>query len=66
VLNNLAQIYEVDSKLQDAEAIYRQVLAMREMTLPPGHPEIAESATRFKAFPQTSPKIVSGRSADTT
>ena len=46
MLNNLAQIYEVESKLRDAEAIYRQVLA--------------------QTYPQSPPKIVSGRSADTT
>jgi len=42
-LNNLANLYRFEGRNTDAEPRYKQSLAIREKTLGPDHPEVAQS-----------------------
>src|SRR6202035_988950 len=42
-LNNLAAVYQHQSRYADAEPLFKRSLAINEKTLGPGHPDVARS-----------------------
>ena len=42
-LNNLAALYQRQQRYGDAEPLFKRALALREKSLTPGHPDIAQS-----------------------
>jgi tetratricopeptide (TPR) repeat protein len=42
-LTNLAGVYQAQGKLESAETNYKEALQLREKTLGPDHPEVAQS-----------------------
>ena len=42
-LNSLAEVYRAQARNAEAESIHKQALAIREKTLGPGHPHVAQS-----------------------
>jgi hypothetical protein len=40
ILNDLAAVYHVEGHYAEAENFYARALAIREKTLPPGHPYV--------------------------
>ena len=41
VLNNLAQLYRLQNRLEEAEPLYRKALSIWEKALGPDHPDVA-------------------------
>ena len=41
-LNNLAEVYRLQGRYAEAKPLYKRSLAIREKTLGPEHPELAQ------------------------
>ena len=47
--NNLAALYFIQKRFEDAEPLFKRSLEIREKILEPGHPEIIQSLVNFSA-----------------
>jgi len=57
-LNNLAVVYEIRQKPEEAERCYRRAFAIATAALGPGHPSAVTSGDNLKAFCQAHGKAV--------